>query len=70
MQVENTTDRKSDTSLFKTILLFKNCMLITGKTFPNRYSSGSVINIDGEKGQIKVNNQIRLDDEIFGNDLF
>ena len=37
---------------------------------PNRYPSGATIAIDGEKGQIKVNNQIRLDDEILGTTYF
>lgn len=40
------------------------------KDMPNRYPSGSTIAIDGEKGQIKVNNQIRLDDEILGTTYF
>lgn len=40
------------------------------KDVPNRYPSGSTIAIDGEKGQIKVNNQIRLDDEIIGTTYF
>ena len=40
------------------------------KDVPNRYPSGSTIAIDGEKGQIKVNNQIRLDDEILGTTCF
>lgn len=40
------------------------------KNVPNRYPSGSTIAIDGEKGQIKVNNQIRLDDEILGTTYF
>lgn len=40
------------------------------KDVPNRYPSGSTIAIDGEKGQIKVNNQIRLDDEILGTTYF
>lgn len=40
------------------------------KDVPNRYPSGSTIAIDGVKGQIKVNNQIRLDDEILGTTYF
>lgn len=40
------------------------------KDVPNRYPSGSTIAIDGEKGKIKVNNQIRLDDEIIGTTYF
>ena len=40
------------------------------KDVPNRYPSGSTIDIDGENGQIKVNNQIRLDDEILGTTYF
>ena len=40
------------------------------KDVPNRYPNGSTISIDGEKGQIKVNNQIRLDDEIIGTTYF
>lgn len=40
------------------------------KDVPNRYPSGSTIAIDGETGQIKVNNQIRLDDEILGTTYF
>lgn len=40
------------------------------KDVPNRYPNGSTIAIDGERGQIKVNNQIRLDDEILGTTYF
>ena len=40
------------------------------KDIPNRYPNGSTIAIDGEKGQIKVNNQIRPDDEILGTTYF
>ena len=40
------------------------------KDVPNRYPNGSVINIDGEKGELKVNNQIRKDDEILGTTYF
>ena len=40
------------------------------KDVPNRYPNGSTIAIDGEKGQIKVNNQIRPDDEILGTTYF
>ena len=40
------------------------------KDVPNRYPNGSVINIDGEKGELKVNNQIRKDDEILGTVYF
>lgn len=40
------------------------------KDVPNRYPNGSVINIDGEKGELKVNNQIRKDDEILGTAYF
>lgn len=40
------------------------------KDVPNRYPAGSVIEIDGEKGEFKVNNQIRKDDEILGTAYF
>jgi phage-related protein len=40
------------------------------KDVPNRYPAGSVIKIDGEKGEFKVNNQIRKDDEILGTSYF
>lgn len=40
------------------------------KDVPNRYPAGSVIEIDGEKGEFKVNNQIRKDDEILGTVYF
>ena len=40
------------------------------KDIPNRYLAGSVIEIDGEKGEFKVNNQIRKDDEILGTAYF
>ena len=40
------------------------------KDVPNRYPAGSVIKIDGEKGEFKVNNQIRKDDEILGTAYF
>ena len=40
------------------------------KDVPNRYPNGSVINIDGEKGELKVNNQIRKKDEILGTAYF
>lgn len=40
------------------------------KDVPNRYPNGSTIAIDCEKGQIKVNNQIRPDDEILGTTYF
>lgn len=40
------------------------------KDVPNRYPSGSTIAIDGEKGELKVNNQIRKDDEILGTVYF
>ena len=40
------------------------------KDVPNRYPNGSVINVDGEKGELKVNNQIRKDDEILGTVYF
>ncbi|HAK38745.1 MAG TPA: phage tail protein [Streptococcus sp.] len=40
------------------------------KDVPNRYPAGSVIEIDGKKGEFKVNNQIRKDDEILGTMYF
>lgn len=40
------------------------------KDVPNRYPAGSVIEIDGKKGEFKVNNQIRKDDEILGTTYF
>ena len=40
------------------------------KDIPNRYPAGSMIEIDGKKGEFKVNNQIRKDDEILGTMFF
>lgn len=40
------------------------------KDVPNRYPDGAVIEIDGEKGEIRVNNQIKKDDEILGTTYF
>lgn len=40
------------------------------KDIPNRYPAGSVIEIDGEKGEFKVNNQVKKDDEILGTAYF
>lgn len=40
------------------------------KDIPNRYPAGSVIEIDGEKGEFKVNNQVKKDDEILGTMYF
>ena len=40
------------------------------KDTPNRYPAGSVIEIDGKKGEFKVNNLIRKDDEILGTMYF
>lgn len=65
----NTTDRKV-THHYLNDFTFQELHVDYWKDVPNRYSSGSVINIDGEKGQIKVNNQIRLDDEILGTTYF
>ena len=65
----NTTDRKV-THHYLNDFTFQELHVDYWKDVPNRYPSGSVINIDGEKGQIKVNNQIRLDDEILGTTYF
>lgn len=65
----NTTDRKV-THHYLNDFLFQELHVDYWKDVPNRYPSGSVINIDGEKGQIKVNNQIRLDDEVLGTTYF
>lgn len=65
----NTTDRKV-THHYLNDFTFQELHVDYWKDVPNRYSSGSVINIDGEEGQIKVNNQIRLDDEILGTTYF
>lgn len=65
----NTTDRKV-THHYLNDFTFQKLHVDYWKDVPNRYSSGSVINIDGEKGQIKVNNQIRLDDEVLGTTYF
>lgn len=65
----NTTDRKV-THHYLNDFTFQELHVDYWKDVPNRYSSGSVINIDGEKGQIKVNNQIRLDDEVLGTTYF
>ena len=65
----NTTDRKV-THHYLNDFSFQELHVPYWKDVPNRYPNGSVINIDGEKGQIKVNNQIRLDDEILGTTYF
>lgn len=65
----NTTDRKV-THHYLNDFTFQELHVDYWKDVPNRYSSGSVITIDGEKGQIKVNNQIRLDDEVLGTTYF
>ena len=65
----NTTDRKV-THHYLNDFTFQELHVDYWKDVPNRYSSGSVISVDGEKGQIKVNNQIRLDDEVLGTTYF
>ena len=65
----NTTDRKV-THHYLNDFSFQELHVDYWKDVPNRYPSGSTIAIDGEKGQIKVNNQIRLDDEILGTTYF
>ncbi|WP_259274065.1 distal tail protein Dit [Streptococcus lutetiensis] len=65
----NTTDRLV-TNHFLNDFTFQELHVDYWKDIPNRYPSGSTIAIDGEKGQIKVNNQIRLDDEILGTTYF
>ena len=65
----NTADRKV-THHYLNDFSFYQLHVDYWKDVPNRYPSGSTIAIDGEKGQIKVNNQIRLDDEILGTTYF
>ena len=65
----NTTDRLV-TNHFLNDFTFQELHVDYWKDVPNRYPNGSTISIDGEKGQIKVNNQIRLDDEILGTTYF
>lgn len=65
----NTTDRKV-THHYLNDFTFQELHVDYWKDVPNRYSSGSTIAVDGEKGQIKVNNQIRLDDEVLGTTYF
>ena len=65
----NTTDRKV-THHYLNDFTFQELHVDYWKDVPNRYPSGSTIDIDGENGQIKVNNQIRLDDEILGTAYF
>ena len=65
----NTTDRLV-TNHFLNDFTFQELHVDYWKDVPNRYPSGSTIDIDGENGQIKVNNQIRLDDEILGTTYF
>lgn len=65
----NTTDRKV-THHYLNDFTFQELHVPYWKDVPNRYPNGSTIAIDGEKGQIKVNNQIRLDDEIIGTTYF
>ncbi len=65
----NTTDRKV-THHYLNDFTFQELHVDYWKDVPNRYPSGSTIDIDGENGQIKVNNQIRSDDEILGTTYF
>ena len=65
----NTTDRLV-THHYLNDFSFQELHVPYWKDVPNRYPSGSTIAIDGVKGQIKVNNQIRLDDEILGTTYF
>lgn len=65
----NTTDRKV-THHYLNDFTFQELHVDYWKDVPNRYPSGSTIAIYGEKGQIKVNNQIRPDDEILGTTYF
>lgn len=65
----NTTDRKV-THHYLNDFSFSQLHVEYWKDVPNRYPNGSTIAIDGEKGQIKVNNQIRPDDEILGTTYF
>lgn len=65
----NTTDRLV-THHYLNDFTFQELHVDYWKDVPNRYPSGSTIDIDGENGQIKVNNQIRLDDEILGTTYF
>ncbi|RCW16318.1 phage tail protein [Streptococcus gallolyticus] len=65
----NTTDRKV-THHYLNDFTFQELHVDYWKDVPNRYPSWSTIAIDGENGQIKVNNQIRLDDEILGTTYF
>lgn len=65
----NTTDRKV-THHYLNDFTFQELHVDYWKDVPNRYPNWSTIAIDGEKGQIKVNNQIRPDDEIIGTTYF
>nr|DAI62387.1 MAG TPA: distal tail protein [Caudoviricetes sp.] len=65
----NTTDRLV-THHYLNDFSFQELHVDYWKDVPNRYPNGSTIDIDGENGQIKVNNQIRLDDEILGTTYF
>lgn len=65
----NTTDRKV-THHYLNDFTFQELHVDYWKDVPNRYPSWSTIDIDGENGQIKVNNQIRPDDEILGTTYF
>ena len=65
----NTTDRKV-THHYLNDFTFQELHVDYWKDVPNRYPSWSTIDIDGENGQIKVNNQIRLDDEVLGTTYF
>lgn len=65
----NTTDRLV-THHYLNDFSFQELHVPYWKDVPNRYSAGSTIAIDGEKGEFKVNNQIRLDDEILGTTYF
>ncbi len=65
----NTTDRLV-TNHYLNDFSFQELHVPYWKDVPNRYSAGSTIAIDGEKGEFKVNNQIRLDDEILGTVYF
>jgi len=65
----NTTDRKV-THHYLNDFKFQELHVDYWKDVPNRYPSGSIITIDGETGEFRVNNQIKLDDEVLGTKIF
>lgn len=66
----NSTTEQFVTHHYLNDFIFQELHVPYWKDVPNRYPDGSVIEIDGKKGEFKVNNQVRKDDEILGTMYF